>query len=279
MARGGDFRDGSYKRRVFFGKRTVKEGEVCAIWNTAGKHKLVVGPHRQWIVMSDVRFLSRFTADQSEYLVVKHRSGHKEHIRGPLVMHCDPVHHETITLEKGIALENFEALVVYRDATYGESLKGIGGKGAPILRGSDAAAGRLGMAVGTSSEAVVSRRVIRGPTLFFPEASEWVHNFSWHGARGPGSSSSNNNKNSSIRNAHERNGSRDFTDEPEKVQHGDKFPHQLKFTKVNLTPTQLYFDVKDARTTDDAQITISLMVFYHMNDLELMLDTTQVFFF
>jgi len=31
------------------------------------------------------------------------------------------------------------------------------------------------------------------------------------------------------------------------VQHGDKFPHQLKFTKVNLTPTQLYFDVKDGK--------------------------------
>jgi regulator of protease activity HflC (stomatin/prohibitin superfamily) len=218
---------------VVFGKRTVKEGEVCAIWNLKGEHKLISGPHRQWIFMSDVRFLSRYTADQSEYLVVKHRTGTKEHLRGPIVLYCDPVHHISIEVEKGIALENFEALVVYREV--GSRTEGASAKGTAA----------------DSSESAVRRRLIRGPTLFFPDASEWVHNFSWHGSR------------------------KENTAAVEDVMHGVKYPHQIKFTKLNLTPTQLYVDVKDARTADDAQLTISLMVFYHMVDLELMLDTSQ----
>lgn len=229
MARGDDFRDGSYRKRVVFGKRTVKEGEVCAIWRLNGEYKLISGPHRQWIFMSDVRFLSRFTADQSEYVVVKSRAGTREHLRGPIVLHCDPVRHISISVEKGIALENFEALVVYREVGDSDAAKG-----------GDAP---------DSSVSAVRRRVIRGPTLFFPDASEWVHNFSWHGSR--------------------------KEEKAEDVRHGDKYPHQIKFTKLNLTPTQLYVDVKDARTADDAQLAISLMVFYHIVDLELMLDSTQ----
>lgn len=154
------------------------------------------------------------------------------------MLHCDPVRHEFISLQKGIALENFEALVVYRDDRSGSS--------SPSPTKSPQPAG-------SSTESVVRRRVIRGPTVFFPNASEWIHSFSWHGARA----------------------NRAGKDEPEAVSHGDKFPHQLKFTKLNLTPTQLYLDVKDARTVDDAQITIGLMVFYRIVDVELMLDTTQ----
>lgn len=59
------------------------------------------------------------------------------------------------------------------------------------------------------------------------------------------------------------------------LQRGDKAPHQLKFTKLNLTPKQLYYDVRGVRTADDAQINISLMLFYTLTGIERMLDTTQ----
>lgn len=172
---------------------------------------------------------------------MKHCSGHKEHLRGPLVMHCNPVHHESIRAEKGITLETFEALVVYSDdRRFGHSAE----RGEPAPR-SPEAAGHSAM------QSTVRRRVIRGPTLFFPDASEWIHAFSWHGARPTASASTP--------------GRHAIGEDAEKGGHvGDKQPHALKFTKLNLTPTQLYFDVKDARTTDDAQITIGLMVFYHI---------------
>ena len=34
------FRDGTYYRHVFLGKRTVKEGECAAIWTPSGDRKL-----------------------------------------------------------------------------------------------------------------------------------------------------------------------------------------------------------------------------------------------
>jgi len=232
MARGGDFRDGSYRKRVWFGKRTVKEGEVCAIWNIRGEHKLVVGPRRRYIFMSDVRFLDRYTADQSEYLVINHLSGEKEHRRGPIVMHMDPVHHRSLSVQKGVALENFEALVVYRELP----------PQMPTRSPSSTSSAKPSAAPGLHPE--VERRVVRGPTLFFPDASEWIHEFSWHGQAPNG-------------------------------ELGDKQPKALNFSKLNLTPKQLYVDVKGARTSDDTAVAISLMVFWRIADLDCMLNTTQ----
>jgi hypothetical protein len=77
------FRDGRYHKTVKIGKRRVKDGECCAIWDSMGRVRNVVGPQREWIWWSDVRFLDRFVANQAEYLVVEFRDGRKEHVRGP----------------------------------------------------------------------------------------------------------------------------------------------------------------------------------------------------
>lgn len=89
----------------------------------------------------------------------------------------------------------------------------------------------------------ISRRIVYGPTLFTPEPGEWLHRFSWHASRG---------------------GSQGVS----------KKPNALVFHKLWLMPDQMYHDVPDVRTADDAVLTIRLMIFFELLDIERMLDST-----
>ncbi len=91
-------------------------------------------------------------------------------------------------------------------------------------------------------EAHVVRRILRGPALFVPTPQEWVHEFCWHGS------------------------------DPK---HGNrKIPSALRFTKLRVIPDQMYFDVENVRTADDALLVIKIMVFFELSDIERMLDQT-----
>lgn len=89
----------------------------------------------------------------------------------------------------------------------------------------------------------ISRRLVYGPTLFVPAPGEWLHTFSWHGSDG-GSAG--------VR----------------KVAKG------LVFQKLWLMPDQMYHDVTDVRTADDAVLTIKLMMFFELLDIDRMLEAT-----
>jgi hypothetical protein len=91
-------------------------------------------------------------------------------------------------------------------------------------------------------EGAVARRVVRGPALFVCAASEWIHRFSWHGSDA-------------------RHG-------------GRKVPSALQFEKLRVIPDQMYFDVENVRTNDDALLTVQLMVFFELADIGRMLDQT-----
>jgi hypothetical protein len=88
----------------------------------------------------------------------------------------------------------------------------------------------------------VERRVEFGPALFIPQEDEWLHEFSWHGA------------------------------DP-KRRHS-KIPHALRFKKLRVIPDQTYHLVNDVRTADDALLTIKLMIFFELDDIETMLQQT-----
>lgn len=88
----------------------------------------------------------------------------------------------------------------------------------------------------------VSRRVVDGPAAFVPEPGEWLHTFSWHGSKGETGY--------------------------------QKVPNALVFQKLWFLPDQMYHDVADVRTADDAVITIRLMIFFELTDVETMLGTT-----
>lgn len=87
----------------------------------------------------------------------------------------------------------------------------------------------------------VKRRVLQGPAVFVPQPGEWLHTFSWHGSTGAGYR---------------------------------KVPNALVFQKLWLMPDQMYHDVEDVRTADDAVITVRLMIFFELVDIETMLATS-----
>ncbi len=93
---------------------------------------------------------------------------------------------------------------------------------------------------GTSN---VQRRIEYGPTLFMPRPGEWLHTFVWHASEG---------------------GSQGVR----------KIPKGLVFQKLWLMPDQMYHDVPDVRTADDAVLTIRLMLFFELLDIATMLETT-----
>lgn len=93
------------------------------------------------------------------------------------------------------------------------------------------------------TEHAITRRVVKGPALFVPDPGEWLHTFSWHSSKG---------------------GS----------QGAAKVANSLVFQKLWLMPDQMYHDVPDVRTSDDAVLTIRLMIFFELLDIEKMLDTT-----
>lgn len=88
----------------------------------------------------------------------------------------------------------------------------------------------------------VSRRVLYGPAQYVPTENEWLHEFRWHGA---------DHKNPEV-----------------------KKPRALQFRKLRVIPDQMYFDVTDVRTADDALLKIKLMVFFELVDITTMLDQT-----
>jgi hypothetical protein len=92
----------------------------------------------------------------------------------------------------------------------------------------------------------VTRHVIRGPCLHVPKNStEWTHEFCWHGSE---------------------SNSADAT--------GRKVKYALKFTKLRVCPEQTYFDVEGVRTKDDALITVKVMIFYRLKDIDTLLKDT-----
>ena len=76
---GVTFRDSSSNKTVVLGKRTVKDGECCGVWDMAGKYSVILGPRREWFAFSRVCFFNRHVADSHQYLEVRHRNGKKEH--------------------------------------------------------------------------------------------------------------------------------------------------------------------------------------------------------
>ena len=88
----------------------------------------------------------------------------------------------------------------------------------------------------------VGRNIVYGPATFVPQPGEWLHTFSWHGSVGG--------------------------------QGYLKVPNALVFQKLWLMPDQMYHDVTDVRTADDAVLTIKLMLFFELVDIERMLGAT-----
>lgn len=88
----------------------------------------------------------------------------------------------------------------------------------------------------------VKRNVVQGPTVFIPDVNQWLHVFRWHGSKGE--------------------------------DQGSKIPGALVFTKLRTIPDQFYYNAQGVRTKDDASLTIKVMIFFSIENLDLMLNST-----
>ena len=112
-----------------------------------------------------------------------------------------------------------------------------------VQKGLSLAAKEAVVVYGEGADGETQRRICHGPGMFVPQPGEWLHEFSWHASEG---------------------GSRGV----------EKEPDGLQFQKMWLMPDQMYHDVRDVRTADDAVLVIRLMIFFELLDIEKMLDTT-----
>jgi len=211
----------------------------------------------------EVKTPQRHVASQSQYLVVQHMNGQFVHLRGPQELCFHPLEHEKIETHESIKLAANEAIVVYR------RVEGSPQEGRPTLtaklevlpaagaHGKDKAGVPTGTPLlaaetaGQEGATHVERRVVHGPAVFMPDHNEWLHTFSWHGSVGKDGKGSKTGYAGDV-----------------------KVPHALSFTVIRCMPDQMYLSVREVRTTDDAALTVHLMIFYEMLSIETMLDST-----
>ncbi|XP_077987770.1 uncharacterized protein LOC144442332 [Glandiceps talaboti] len=218
------------------GWKTLDVGEQAIQYHRQGKAEIIDGPSRLYVWPGQkFSLLRRYTADQTEYLSVHYKNGMVEHIPGPHAMFLNTLEINYITVQKAISLDANEALVVYKK----------------------------------DEEGKVVRYIQHGPITFIPKATEWVHEFSWHGTAKKAAHHNSQDTGDSS----ERYKYRQHPDDPnEKF---SKVPNALNFTKLRIIPDQFYYNVEDVRTKDEALIRVKLMVFYELKDIETMLANTQ----
>jgi len=142
------FRSGDYIKFVRVGGRTIKDGEAAAIWNRNGVHTEIIGPRRVHLFFSTIRFLTRHKAESNQYLVIKHKDGRVENIKGPMAVYQNPAFHDEVQVKDGISLKSSSEFIVVQNSDY-------------------------------AKESAKDLTTVHGPKLFIPSPSDNVHTFSW----------------------------------------------------------------------------------------------------
>ena len=187
------------------------------------------------------------TIPDGQRALIAHRSGKTEIVDGPRRLWT--FRRRVSMLERHVAHPGDYLVVRHRDGTQ-EHVPGPASRWLdPRIHLSIEVAEALPIAaneavvVYAEEEDGVTRRVTHGPATFVPGPGEWLHTFSWHGPA---------------------KGASGYT----------KVPGALEFQKLWLMPDQMYHDVVDVRTGDDAVLTVRLMLFYELVDIERMLKAT-----
>lgn len=84
----------------------------------------------------------------------------------------------------------------------------------------------------------INRKIIKGPALYTPSSSEWVQEFLWGQSEDSDASG------------------------------------ETGQTKLKLVPEQMFVDVDNVRTTDDALLTLNFMIVFQLQNIERMLAET-----
>lgn len=157
------FRDGTYRKSVTFGKRTIKAGEAVAVWDMYGNHTLCIGPMLKRLFFSDIIFLNQYKATNDQFLIVEYQDGRIEHKKGPCKMWMDPLNHHNISVEDAILLNGPNELIVVvssRNEANNETATDDSSKS-------------------KDSSTNMHRNIIKGPASYFPTVNEKVVKFNW----------------------------------------------------------------------------------------------------
>ena len=279
------------------GVKTIRRGQRVAVWSPSGDVRFVDGPKRLLLFRDTVEPVKRFRAEPNQYLVIRFLDGRTEHQRGPGEVWWDPTQHESIVARQLEEIDANEAVLVYTrladETVRRRVLKGpaqympeanewlqrrdelrrysaeaheyiairfLNGRtehvrgpadlwfepdaheSVSIDKATPVDAHEALVVYSREADDAVTRRVLRGPAQYVPAPGEWLHAFRWHGA----------DPNDPTR----------------------KRPSALRFTHLRVIPDQMYFDVRDVRTSDDALLVVQLMVFFELVDIRKMLDQT-----
>lgn len=229
--------------------QVVAKGERYILKDRDGNVHVIDGPKRVRIDPECyLTPLSRRYADANQYIEITKLDGTRSIVPGPTSMFLDVGVDAEIVTKNAVLLGSNEVLVVYRRAA------GADGKAkAPAAAATDKKKKKSKESAGSEpvdaddlpaqlGDGSVVREIIRGPCVHVPDVDEWTHKFEWHG-----------------------------TDPENKTR---KVPRALKFEALRTLPDQMYYNVNDVRTKDDAVITVKLMLFYELRDIERMLDRT-----
>merc|ERR1712110_240638 len=93
-----------------------------------------------------------------------------------------------------------------------------------------------------ASENQFKRKVLYGPIRYVPKPGEWMHEFNWHGE--------------------------DPTNKTRKIKGA------LVFKRLRIIADQMYYNIQEVRTKDDTMITVKVMIFFQLINIEKMLDNT-----
>ena len=93
-----------------------------------------------------------------------------------------------------------------------------------------------------SFENKFERKVLYGPIRYVPKPGEWTHEFRWHGE--------------------------DPSNKTRKIQGA------LQFKLLRIIADQMYYNIQEVRTKDDTMITVKVMIFFQLVNIEKMLDNT-----
>jgi len=270
--------------------KTIREGQALIVWKRDGTHSIEVGPKTVYAPFTETSHLEQVIAKEGEYLVIEYRNGTTKHLLGPVDRWVDPIKMVKVNTRKTIDIGPKEALAVFHDVDGQIDYRLIVGPNnfmpAPTewhekVKKAKASEGeylvlehkdgrtehKLGpcelwielnkfdnvstlkaidldaheaIVVYNDNGGEVTHKVVKGPAVYVPQPTEWLHHFSWHGDDGT----------------------------------GKKAPHSLNFQKLRVIPDQMYFDVDGVRTADEALITVKLMVFFGLADIETMLQQT-----
>eukprot|EP00547_Thalassionema_nitzschioides_P008118 CAMPEP_0194226110 /NCGR_PEP_ID=MMETSP0156-20130528/41174_1 /TAXON_ID=33649 /ORGANISM="Thalassionema nitzschioides, Strain L26-B" /LENGTH=352 /DNA_ID=CAMNT_0038958347 /DNA_START=49 /DNA_END=1107 /DNA_ORIENTATION=+ len=164
---GVTFRSGHYVRFVRIGGRTIKDGEAAVIWDRKGRANQIIGPRRVNLFFSTIRFLDRYKAEPHQYLVVNYRSGKISHVPGPVSQYMNPANHDSIEVKDGFKLETKDDCIVVFSSKSNHNNEE-----------------QHDTEESSKEQRYASqRRIVHGPTIFFPSEGETVHAFQWTTSR------------------------------------------------------------------------------------------------